>query len=310
MCGIDTPRCIKIQMGIGIGIVAFCSIVVIFSTAIPAGRFNSAKTFPDLDTYRVDPGPVIISTHCLAWLLGIGIGIGLILAPFGLLATLLVSVISGSLGLVDYLANLAWYFSYTEWKMDYQTYPLSGFLESNRAAITAIPVYDLYVDAKYYTYKRNRPCRSKHIYVSVVDANSSEELVPLTKEIVGDGAFRVETTVKMTTDASGDEYLKGLKEQMLKCVADDRLIDPAVVVTGIIPGYDRNAIVTNSGKTPGVVSRHDAIAAGIFGCGLSYLYNVGAEVPVLRYSISKEVALNESETFTCEDIGKCVEYLG
>ena len=134
--------------------------------------------------------------------------------------------------------------------------------------------------------------------------------MPLTKEIVGDGAFRVETTVKMTTDASGDEYLKGLKEQMLKCVADDRLIDPAVVVTGIIPGYDRNAIVTNSGKTPGVVSRHDAIAAGIFGCGLSYLYNVGAEVPVLRYSISKEVALNESETFTCEDIGKCVEYLG
>ena len=60
--------------------------------------------------------------------------------------------------------------------------------------------------------------------------------MPLTKEIVGDGAFRVETTVKMTTDASGDEYLKGLKEQMLNCVADDRLIDPAVVVTGIIPG--------------------------------------------------------------------------
>ena len=209
-----------------------------------------------------------------------------------------------------FIVHVCLYLLYDDQALKYQTVTLAAFNESYNLALGKAPYFEIHVEGKLDRGRREANCWTETLLVRAKDWKTDERPIPLTDEIIHKSPFRVETTINLHLDEQGKTLLTELTNKMLDCQTrqDIKKGSLKTIVEGYIPDYDRNVIVTESGKRPSVINKAQSQFAVAFAVGTAYIYNVGRVVPVLDWTMDvNNVALNETavKEFTCEMIGQC-----
>lgn len=304
----DMPTYLKVLVGVGIGCAIYSFIFMIFGFAIPYGRFKAAEDFSYVGAYYVSPHVAVPIMHWVNWLAAIGIGALFIITPYGFNTVLVTAVFVLAAWLSTWILGMVWLFTLGDTGLKYETLPFSKFNESYYLVPEILPQYELFVEGSVKGSKYSYPCRGPSFFISAERWNEIKQMkMPLDEDLLSRSAFRIETSIVLTTDAAGDELLQNVSKTMRDCLGNpSKLKYAGVTIRGTIPGLNTNVVVTRDGKRPAVVNKVQCVFAGIFGGAAAYQYNVARALPVVSLTIQGEVILNAStaEGLTC-DYGVC-----
>ena len=295
-----------VQIYCGIALICYFGVAGILSFSIPCGRYNAAK---EAGLEYEGPGASMIALHWLFYLSGVVGGLGLMFtvqnfAPFMIL------VLIGSIGLFSMWLVYMILFYLLEWLVifDYDVISIAQFRAMNEMALKATPAYEIYASGWRKAFKTAYPCETRKEYINVTVNEASTDMIWLDESNIGNRAFRVRTTIAMIANETDRLIVETARNTVDDCARKlDRVSKVVAHADGFIDGFNREVIVTKDGKKPASMNKAAGGVAGFFSFGIVYLYDLGRTIPILPYTIEKNVSIvPDPPQLTCEDFPSCM----
>ena len=296
-----------VQIYCGIALICYFGVVGILSFSIPCGRYNAAKE----DGFEYEgPSAAMIAFHWLCYLSGVIGGLGLMFTvenfiPFFIL------VLLGGIGLLSMWLVYMVVFYVLEWLVifNYDVISIAQFRAMNKMALSATPAYEIYASGERKRFKSSYPCETPKEYINVTVNDASTEMIWLDESNIGNRAFRVRTTIAMIADEKDRLFVEAARNTVDNCARRiDRVSKVVAHADGFIDGFNREVIVTKDGKKPASMNKAAGGVAGFFSFGIVYLYDLGRTIPILPYTIEKNVSIVPgAQEVTCDDFPTCLE---
>ena len=300
-CWKENGRQEWIQIYCGIALICYFSIVGILSFAIPCGRYNAAKE----PGFEYDgPGAYMISLHWVCYIGGILGGIGLMFTV-NCFAAFMTFVVIGACALwIGWLVYMVLFFV-LKWTVTYQVMSIADFRKMNEAALSKTPAYEVYASGYYSAgRKRGYNCETPRRYFNTTVHWASDEMVWLDENNIGDKAYRIRTTIQLLMSDEELAFVEEAKRIIAKCTDNlNRVGKVKAHAAGFIDGYNREVVVTKDGSWPSVWNKAAGGAAGFFAFGVVYLYDLARNIPIIPYTMTKNVSfVDGTEQVTCDGI--------
>ena len=187
------------------------------------------------------------------------------------------------------------------WKRTYTLMSIDEFRNMNALGLAANASYELYVSARRSSGRKFKDCYTEPVYLPCILNDRSEEMISLTRDNIGNRAYRVRTTINMVTNEEDGAFIEEFKRNFTNCIQNlpTSIQKPVAHAGGYIEDYNREVLVTKDGKKPSVWNKAAGGVAGAFAFGIVYEYDLARGMPIFPYTMTKNVTIAEYQQLDC-----------
>ena len=267
-CGRELGPKQRMQVYFGVGLVIYFAAVGFLSNIIAWGRYHNERD--EGLVYDTVPWQLILY-HWMTYVGGIMVGIGLIMAwPHS--AFLWLVIFGGGIMFTGWVLYMIDFYG-GAWARTYTLMSIDDFRKMNEFGLAANASYELYVSGRKSVGKKGKDCYTQSTFLPCIVNERSEEMISLTKDNIGDRAYRVRTTLNMVTDEQDTAFIEEFKRNFTTCVDSlPGIHSPVAHAIGYIEDYNREVLVTKDGTKPSAWNKAAGGVAGVFAFGIVYEY--------------------------------------